>query len=174
MNHTIFFFFYNFAHQSPLSDKVIIFFAQTFPYIVVLTALLFLLLHHHILTSLNPFKEFAKKWKEITLVFFSGVFAWGLAYLLKLLIHSARPFVEFDYVRPLFAENGYSFPSGHATFFAAIAVSLFFTHKRAGYFFIVSALLIGLARIIAGVHFPIDILGGFVLGSTIAYFLKKR
>ena len=35
------------------------------------------------------------------------------------------------------------------------------------------ALLIGVARIIAGVHFPIDILGGFIIGFIVAYFIKK-
>jgi len=34
------------------------------------------------------------------------------------------------------------------------------------------AFLIGIARIIAGVHFPIDILGGFILGAGIAYLIK--
>ena len=31
---------------------------------------------------------------------------------------------------------------------------------------------LGLARIIAGVHFPIDILGGFIIGALVAYFVK--
>ena len=35
------------------------------------------------------------------------------------------------------------------------------------------ALIIGIARIMAGVHFPIDILGGFVLGSLIAIGMNK-
>jgi membrane-associated phospholipid phosphatase len=34
-------------------------------------------------------------------------------------------------------------------------------------------LLIGVARIIAGVHFPIDILGGFCLGFLVAYLFNK-
>ncbi len=174
MNNQIFFFFYNLAHQSAFFDGIVIFFAQTFPYFVVLAAFLFLLLHHQVLTSLNPFREFRKKWKEIVSVFLSGVFAWVLSALLKLLVHTPRPFAVFQNVQALFSETGYAFPSGHATFFSAIAFSIFFINKKAGYFFIICALLIGLARIIAGVHFPIDILGGIILGLTIAYFLKKR
>ena len=81
-------------------------------------------------------------------------------------------------IRPLFPETGFAFPSGHATFFAALAISIFFLNKKVGYIFIFFALLIGLARIMAGVHFPIDILGGFILGSLVAYlfgciFYKK-
>ena len=105
--------------------------------------------------------------------FFSGAFAWVLAYIIKFLLHIPRPFDVFAQVQSLILENGYSFPSGHVTFYMALAVSIFLSHKRAGYIFIFLALIIGIARIIAGVHFPLDILGGFALGSVIAYFVKS-
>ena len=163
MNTTIFFFFYNLAHQSKILDDLIIFFALYFPYVVVVLAAIFLLFLH--------------KKKEILLVFFSGALAWILAYVLKFFFHTLRPFDVFSTVRSLIPESGFSFPSGHATFFMALAVSIFFYHKKAGYVFMFFALLIGLARIIAGVHFPIDILGGFVLGGLIsclvAFFRKN-
>ncbi|MEK7106302.1 MAG: phosphatase PAP2 family protein, partial [Patescibacteria group bacterium] len=92
---------------------------------------------------------------------------------LKSLIHAPRPFLALPQVQALFPESGYAFPSGHATFFSAMAFTIFFRNKKAGYVFILFALLIGLTRIIAGVHFPIDILGGFILGSAIAYFFKN-
>lgn len=69
-------------------------------------------------------------------------------------------------------ESGYAFPSGHSTAFMALATSIFLSHKRVGYLFIVFAVLIGLARIVAGVHFPLDILGGFILGAGVAYIVK--
>lgn len=173
MNDKIFFFFYNLAHQSVFFDRLVIFTAEIFPYIVVFLAGIFLLFHREVLPSQNPLREFLKKWKEITLVFFSGFFAWLLAYILKFLVHTGRPFDIFPQVASLIPETGYAFPSGHATFFMALAFALFFNHKKIGYLFILFALLIGLARIIAGVHFPIDILGGFILGFVIAFFLKN-
>ena len=173
MNNQLFFFFYNLAHQSQTFDKIVIFFAVHFPYVVIVLAGLFLLFHHEVLLSQNPLKEFKQKWKEILAVFFSGALAWFLAYVLKYLFRTGRPFDIFPKVISLFPETGYAFPSGHATFFMALAVALFFSHKKAGYVFIFFALLIGLARIIAGVHFPVDILGGFILGFGIAYFLKN-
>ena len=172
LNNQFFYFFYNLAHKSEFFDKVVIFIAHTFPYIVILLAIIFLFFHHDVLLSKNPFKIFAQKWKEIVLVFFSGIFAWCISQVLKLLIHTPRPFVEFQNVSSLIPETGFAFPSGHATFYMALAFAIFFSHKKAGYIFMFFALLIGIARIVAGVHFPIDILGGFVLGTLTAYFVR--
>ncbi len=172
MNNQIFYFFYNLAHQSDFSDKVIIFTADIFQYIVILSAGLFLLFYYKVFPSVNPFKVFFSKWKEILLVPFSAALATLVAIILKYLIHTSRPFLALSDVLPLFIGHGYAFPSGHATFFSALAVSLFFINKKVGYLFMFFALLISLARIIAGVHFPIDILGGFILGTATAYFVR--
>ena len=172
LNNQIFFALYSLAHQSVFFDKVFVFFAQTFPYFVVLGAGIFLLFHHEVLPSKNPFKIFKQKWKEIVLVFFAGGFAWVISHFLKTIFHTLRPFVEFSNVHNLISETGYAFPSGHATFYMALAFAVFLTHKKAGYWFMFFALLIGLARIIVGVHFPIDILGGFILGALIAYLVR--
>jgi membrane-associated phospholipid phosphatase len=172
MNNQIFFLFYNLAHQSVFGDKLIVFFAQTFPYLVILLAAIFLFFHHEIFSAEKPFKALRQKWREIVLVFFSGALAWCLAQVLKFLVHTPRPFEALSNVHNLINETGYSFPSGHATFFMALALAIFFSHKKAGYRFMFFALLIGLARIIAGIHFPVDILGGFVLGAGVAYFVR--
>lgn len=172
MNNQIFFLFYNLAHQSIFFDKAIVFLAQTFPYIVILLAGIFLLFHHEVFSSEKPFKALMQKWKEIVLVFFSGILAWCFASVLKILIHSPRPFIVFPKVVSIISETNFSFPSGHATFYMALAFAIFFSHKKAGYWFMSFALLIGLARIAAGVHFPVDILGGFILGILTAYLVR--
>ncbi len=172
MNEMIFYFFYNFAHQSIFVDKLIIFFAQTFPYIVAILAGLFLLFHHEIFKADNTIIILKQKYKEIFSVFLSGGLAWIFSKILKFLFHTLRPFEIFPQVQSLFPENGYAFPSSHATFFMALAVVLFFNHKKAGYFFMFFALLIGIARIMSGVHFPIDILGGFALGVIISLLVR--
>lgn len=160
MNNSIFYFFYNFAHQSNFFDKTVVFFAVYFPFIAVLSAGLFLFF-------------FRKDWREFFLVFFSSFSAYILSIILKILFHTPRPFLELSDVYSLFNESGYAFPSGHAAFFSALAISIFFINKKVGYIFMLFTLLIGLARIIAGVHFPIDILGGLILGAFIAYFIKN-
>jgi undecaprenyl-diphosphatase len=160
INNQIFFFFYNLSHQSIFFDKLVIFFADIFPYIVILLAVIYLFFYK-------------KDWKDFFIIFISSGFAWFVSYILKYLFHTSRPFDVFPQITSLFGETGYAFPSGHATFFMALAVALFFSHKKVGYVFMFFALIIGIARIISGVHFPIDILGGFILGSLVAYFLKN-
>ena len=172
MNNSIFFFFYSLAHQSKIFDNMVIFLAVYFPYVVVILAGLFLLFHHEVLQAENPFRVFLQKKKEMLLVFLSGFLAYFMSVILKILFHTFRPFLALPQVHSLFTETGHAFPSGHATFFSALAVSLFFLHKKAGYVFMFFALIIGLARIVAGVHFPIDILGGFILGALVAFFVK--
>jgi undecaprenyl-diphosphatase len=70
-------------------------------------------------------------------------------------------------------EPGDSFPSGHATFFSALATSFYFYHKYIAIIYIVGAFLIGASRIAAGIHWPLDILVGYALGGVIGYLAYK-
>ncbi|MDQ5954218.1 MAG: hypothetical protein QG583_146 [Patescibacteria group bacterium] len=178
MNETIFYFFYNLAHQSTFFDQIVTFIAEPFGDIVIVSAVTFLLFHHEIFGKKHPTAELKRKWKEIILVFFTALVARGITEVLKYSIQAERPFVKLQGVQSLFLETDPAFPSGHATFFMGLAVAIYLTHKKTGYIFIFFALLIGLARVIAGVHFPIDILVGFILGILVPIlvnnFTKKK
>lgn len=168
MNETIFYFFYNLAHRSIFSDRVIVFFAVYFPYLVVILAGLFLF-QRFSQNSDSQVSGFFYKWREFVMVTFSCVSAYLMAFALKFFLHIPRPILTLPDIQPLFVKTSLSFPSEHATFFMTLALSIFFLHKKTGYWFVFFALLIGLFRIIAGVHFPADILGGFILGGGVAY-----
>ncbi len=171
--NTGFNFFYGLAHRSDGLDRVIVFFADTFPYIVIALAFGFLLYHKEVFAKEQPLRAYAQKWWEILTVFICSGIAWVIARLLKIVINTERPFDSMPGVEALLADASASFPSGHATFFAALAMFIFFYHPRVGGFFMACAVIIGVARVAAGVHFPMDILGGFALGALIAYFCKK-
>jgi undecaprenyl-diphosphatase len=66
-------------------------------------------------------------------------------------------------------KRSYSFPSAHATnmFGQAVLLTLFYP-KRIVYF-MTFASLIGFSRIYTGVHYPGDVLGGFIFGTIIAW-----
>ncbi len=177
MNNTIFYFFYNLAHQSLFTDKIIVFFAVYFPFIVIFSAGVFLLMHHEVFKAKSTLQILLQKKKEILGAFFVGIFAYLLSFIFKLFFQTLRPFDLLNGVNPLFFPTDYSFPSGHATFFFALAFSMLFNHRNSGIIFLVFAFLIGIARVIAGVHFPVDILGGILLGfivSLIINFINKK
>ncbi len=173
MNEEIFYQLHSLAHQSVAFDRTIVFLAETFPYVVIILGGLFLLFHHEVFKADNPLQVLKQKYKEIILVFFSGALAWTLAHILKFLLHIPRPTGGLEDMVYLFEKTGYGFPSGHASFYMALAFSIFLVHKKAGYIFMALALLISMARIVAGVHYPIDILGGFVLGILVASVVDK-
>lgn len=82
-----------------------------------------------------------------------------------------RPFV-MDVGRTLIyhSPNG-SFPSDHMLIFSSIAFSYFFsTYRKLGIFLIMLAWLVAWSRIYVGVHFPLDMLGAFVLAFALNLF----
>ena len=77
--------------------------------------------------------------------------------------------------------SGFSFTSSHAAtnMAAAVFLSLLFAPLvgKRSYIILTWGLLIGLAQVIVGLHYPIDILGGFIIGAFTAitfHFLYKR
>jgi undecaprenyl-diphosphatase len=92
--------------------------------------------------------------------------------LLKLLFHRARPATFFGLPEPM----SYSFPSGHAlvsfAFFGALAV---FVSPRRWWYAIAAALpiaAIGYSRIYLGMHYPSDVLGGWVAAAIWLFSLS--
>jgi undecaprenyl-diphosphatase len=174
MNNYIFTFLHSFAFHSSLLDSVIIFFAEPFIYIFILFIILNLLWKDRILNDGFNLKYVYKKSKSITVIIASTILGYILANLLKILIHADRPFITLPNIYTLIPESGYAFPSGHSATIAAFAFAVFFKNKRLGYICFLAMLLIGVSRVVSGVHFPIDILGGYALGFLVAYLLKTR
>lgn len=174
MNIDIFYFLNNFALQYLWLDKTIVFFAAIFGILLVLAAAFFLLFHHDKSITGRPFISIKQRIGETIIVFVAAGGAWVLAHLIKSIFETPRPFLLLKDVNLLLDYGGFdSFPSGHAMFFAALATSLFFYHKKFGIFFGIGAVLIGIARVIAGIHFPMDILAGYILGIAFAWVVYK-
>ena len=113
-----------------------------------------------------------EKWPSMR--FLSALIAWGTAELNKKSFPTTRPFVT-DNFPPLTLTvpiDG-SFPSGHTAAAFALATSVWLHNKKLGLFFITIALTIGVSRVLANVHWPLDIVGGVVVGTIVSLMVEK-
>lgn len=90
--------------------------------------------------------------------------------ILKNLVNRTRPYEAIpDLILITKNPGDASFPSGHtAASFSVAVVMLMTMKKRYGIPAIVLASLIALSRLYVGVHYPSDVLGGFVVATLIA------
>ncbi|HEX9917364.1 MAG TPA: phosphatase PAP2 family protein [candidate division Zixibacteria bacterium] len=82
--------------------------------------------------------------------------------------------------------KSFSFPSSHATNLFSSSFLFSYFYRRWTSIFLMIALLVSYSRIYVGVHYPLDVLGGMVLGFLVTllvliaykslekYFLEKR
>jgi membrane-associated phospholipid phosphatase len=90
--------------------------------------------------------------------------------LLKELIDRDRPFVAEPEPEPIVREpTSHSLPSGHATVSFACAVVLTAALPRLAVPFYVLAAAIAWSRVVTGVHYPLDVLVGAVLGLAVGW-----
>lgn len=93
---------------------------------------------------------------------------------LKEVVARPRPFVEITGVNLLIpAPQDYSFPSGHAaTAFASAMVIVSFI-PRLFPAVALMAVTAAFSRVYVGVHYPLDVLGGALLGVITGWFFWK-
>ncbi|NTZ43073.1 phosphatase PAP2 family protein [Altererythrobacter sp. SALINAS58] len=112
--------------------------------------------------------------KKIAVVYAATVLGgWGIGYALKLLFSRVRP----DIVPHLIHAEGFSFPSGHAfnsaTVFIAAAFALSAHNRQLRPTLLCAAIfvaaLVGFSRVWLGVHYPSDVLAGFLGGAACAF-----
>ncbi|MGD1820147.1 MAG: phosphatase PAP2 family protein [Pleomorphochaeta sp.] len=91
---------------------------------------------------------------------------------LKAIFKAPRPFTVIDEIngKRLTTATGYSFPSGHTTGAAAMYSSISFAIKKrvVSIFCAIIIVLVGLSRLYLGVHWPIDVATGLILGILLS------
>lgn len=161
MNQYVFQYLNNFAGQYKWLDGAIVFSAETLGIILLFGLIYFLFSHEH--------KR--KGFHNVIVVLGVALSAWAVSWMIKHIYPYPRPFVVLDNVTKLINHGRMdSFPSGHATFFSAIATVLYFYHKKIAVLYGVGALMIGISRVMAGIHWPADIIAGYIIGGVVAVF----
>jgi len=106
-----------------------------------------------------------------------AAFAAGIATILALLIvkiinelyDRTRPFVHHSHHLLIAHGKDASFPSDHTSGAFAIAFTLLLFGRRSlGWAALIFGVLIGVARVMVGVHYPTDVLGGVLVGAIAA------
>lgn len=93
---------------------------------------------------------------------------------IRYFIYSPRPFAALENVNQLIAHDPTSsLPSGHATFFFALAFGAYSLNKKTGAWLLVLASLTGFARIYVGIHWPLDIIAGALVGWATALIVPR-
>ena len=158
----------SFVGTSTFFDYIIIFFASYLQYVLIATFLVLLY------RSAYPRKEKMHIfWVTIISIVISRYI---ITSLIRFFYHRPRPFIIYP-LYPLVTDYAWSFPSGHSAFFFAMAATLFLYNKKWGVWFFVAALFMNISRVIAGVHYPSDIIGGMIIGIITAcciFFVAEK
>lgn len=165
IDRIIFEFLYNLALSEPIIRFAAIFFGNWLGYLIAPAFLLWAII-------------LWRKSGKLTFLTAAGVATVisriGLE-LMRLAWDIQRPFVELG-IAPLFEPlegPSRSMPSGHATLFFALAAVAWGQSKKISLALFVIALVMGIGRVAAGVHWMSDILIGALLGAGVGYFVRR-
>lgn len=112
--------------------------------------------------------------KQVVYALIAGFVAWSIAQGIKIIFPTLRPFmINGNPVGVLITPTGSAFPSAHTALAFSLAVTIFLLDGKIGWIYLSVAMFIGIARILANVHYPIDILGGALIGTLVAVIIEK-
>jgi undecaprenyl-diphosphatase len=115
-----------------------------------------------------------RRWGVLGLTIIAVALADWSAMGLKALFDRERPPLRYAEPDPLVrTPHDGAFPSGHAATSFAAATILSLAFPRFAPFLFVLAAAVAWSRVYVGVHYPLDILGGAVLGVLVAIALRQ-
>jgi undecaprenyl-diphosphatase len=164
LNQAIFNLIHGLAGRNRLIDLLGIFFSDYFGYLL-LAAVLYLIFSQ---------KDWRKRYRDFLFVALTAILSRGLfTEIIRFFYNHPRPFVALGFNPLVTKDITPSFPSGHAAFYFALVIPVFYLISRKwGWYLLGGAFLLGLARIFVGVHWPLDILGSLLVAAASFYIVK--
>jgi undecaprenyl-diphosphatase len=169
LDTSLFFAIHSLAGRGIIGDFLIIFFGKYFIYVVFALFAYAAYRAHRKQKSTAAFRPYFG-------ALIAASVAYGVANAIRFFYHHPRPFITFP-ISHLLTDASYSFPSVHTIVLFSLAMATYFFNKRFSYFIFAAGIVVGVARVAGGVHYPSDILGGIVLGiatSSILHWLYTK
>lgn len=160
-NPGLFLFVFSLGNRSKLLDYLMIFGAE---YVIYLT---------FILIFVTTFRSTFREKRAFMLAIVSIPLVVILIKTIHLFIFQPRPFETLDITPLIVHGSDASFPSRHTSLMAAISFSYLFYKSKWAPLFLFLMLWVGVARVYAGVHYPVDILGGLFVG-LVSFLLTRQ
>jgi membrane-associated phospholipid phosphatase len=114
-----------------------------------------------------------RRWGALYLTVIAVALADWSAVGLKALVDRNRPPLRYPEPKTLVpVPHDASFPSGHAATSFAAATMLAFAFPPLAPVLVLLAAAVAFSRVYVGVHYPLDILGGAVLGALVALIVR--
>lgn len=104
-----------------------------------------------------------------------GICALIVNAVLGIVFFRPRPFITFELV-PFVQSmpDSKSFPSDHTALAFACATSIYAADRQMGKIAYAIAALVGMGRVLSGVHYPFDVVVGAFIGSICAWYIQKN
>ncbi len=154
---------------SPSFDIFVFFCASFLP--VLIAVLFVILLCASLYRKTHGFEVMTIRLAEvetIKIAFITVILARLIALVLQNIFYRVRPYVELG-TPHLFVVSQWSFPSGHATVLFALVGAAYRFNRSAAAILALLSLIVCIGRVVAGVHYPTDIIGGALIGFFVGY-----
>lgn len=166
MNMEIFRLINNLANKNMILDTVMIFFSKYVPYIfIIVVAMVFI---SGIMSKNLDYRKMAVN------TFFISVINLILSFIIGNIYYINRPFVNNE-VNLLFSHvKDASFPSDHAMGTMSIALGFNKYNKLLSIVLTVLSLIVGFSRIYVGQHYPMDVIGAYIIVFLTSYLYNAK
>lgn len=165
LNFLVFNFIHSLAGRWDILDRAGVFFAKDAIYLAALAFIFFFIFGIRAARSRATF--FAQS--ALAIIISLGI----ILETARALFYLARPFEALEFAPLVYGPQASSFPSGHAIFVFTLSALVFSRHKKLGIALFALSVAVGIARVFAGVHWPLDIVGGAIFGIGSALLARR-